>query len=227
MFCLSGVDFFFFKGTITEMSLDTPLICRLSIWKIWQRIAAIITILNFFTPHTVLAETIDRKTGDVFEIVLSDNPLSEEVGVKKPKQVIAVKKEKPVKQIKKKITVKSVKKIEVKKTIRKTSIGGNTYGYGYCTFYVKQRLGWVPNLLGNANQWLMRAQQAGLKTGTVPVAGSVIVTSEGSIGHVAVVDKVVDNDVYISEMNYRDWNVVSSRVINKNNKKIKGYIYAR
>lgn len=94
--------------------------------------------------------------------------------------------------------------------------GGNTYGYGYCTWYVKNKRGSsLPNGLGNANTWYSRARSAGMAVGTTPVAGAVGTTTRGSLGHVVYVDSVnADGTINISEMNYKGWNVVSSRTTN-------------
>jgi len=89
---------------------------------------------------------------------------------------------------------------------------GNTYGYGYCTWYVKNQLSWVPNGLGNANTWFYRAQQMGLSTGTTPRVGAVGTSEAGPLGHVVVVRAVHgDGTITVSEMNYRGWNQISSR----------------
>lgn len=91
---------------------------------------------------------------------------------------------------------------------------GNTYGYGYCTWYVKNRRGsTIPNGLGNANTWYYRAQANGMAVGSTPKAGAVGTTTRGSLGHVVYVESVnSDGSINISEMNYQGWNVVSRRV---------------
>ena len=81
--------------------------------------------------------------------------------------------------------------------------GGNTYDYGYCTWYVKNRRGSsIPNSLGNANTLFARAQAAGMATGYAPRAGAVGTTTRGSLGHVVYVEAVNgDGTIQISEMN--------------------------
>lgn len=81
--------------------------------------------------------------------------------------------------------------------------GGNTYDYGYCTWYVKNKRGnSIPNSLGNANTWFSRAQAAGMATGYAPRAGAVGTTTRGSLGHVVYVEAVNgDGTIQISEMN--------------------------
>ncbi len=91
--------------------------------------------------------------------------------------------------------------------------GSNTYDYGYCTWYVKNRRGAsLPNTLGNANTWYSRAAAAGLAVGSEPRAGAVGTTTRGSLGHVVYVESVNgDGTINISEMNYKGWGVQSYR----------------
>lgn len=91
---------------------------------------------------------------------------------------------------------------------------GNTYGYGYCTWYVKNVISWVPNGWGNANQWAYGARNSGHTVSGTPIVGAVAQTSRGSLGHVAVVTAVNGSSITISEMNYSGWNRISSRTAN-------------
>lgn len=79
----------------------------------------------------------------------------------------------------------------------------NTYDYGYCTWYVKNRRGAsIPNSLGNANTWYSRAAAAGMAVGSTPRAGAVGTTTRGALGHVVYVESVnADGSANISEMN--------------------------
>lgn len=88
------------------------------------------------------------------------------------------------------------------------TVAGNTYSYGYCTWYVKNRRPDLPNNLGNADTWTIRAANQGIPTGSSPRAGAV-----GQKGmHVVYVESVNgDGSMNISEMNYQGWNVQSSR----------------
>lgn len=87
------------------------------------------------------------------------------------------------------------------------SSSGNTYTYGYCTWYVKNRRPDLPNNLGNAITWAARAASQGIGTGATPVPGAV-----GQKGnHVVYVESVSGNMMTISEMNYEGWNIKSSR----------------
>lgn len=96
--------------------------------------------------------------------------------------------------------------------------GGNTYDYGYCTWYVKNKRGnSIPNSLGNANTWFSRAQAAGMATGYAPRAGAVGTTTRGSLGHVVYVEAVNgDGTIQISEMNAPTWGAVTYRTANAN-----------
>lgn len=91
--------------------------------------------------------------------------------------------------------------------------GGNTYDYGYCTWYVKNRRGAsIPNGLGNANTWYSRAAGMGMAVGSTPRAGAVGTTTAGSMGHVVYVERVnKDGTIYISEMNAPVWGKVTYR----------------
>lgn len=98
-------------------------------------------------------------------------------------------------------------------TLTANYTGANTYDYGYCTWYVKNKRGAsLPNGLGNANTWYSRAQAMGMAVGSKPRAGAVGTTTAGGLGHVVYVESVNANgSVNISEMNFRGWGVQSSR----------------
>jgi surface antigen len=91
--------------------------------------------------------------------------------------------------------------------------GSNTYDYGYCTWYVKNRRGTsLPNGLGNANTWYARAAASGMSVGSIPRPGAVGTTTSGRWGHVVYVESVNANgSVNISEMNYKGFGKQSSR----------------
>ena len=92
--------------------------------------------------------------------------------------------------------------------------GSNTYDYGYCTWYVKNRRGAsLANGLGNANTWYARAAANGMAVGSVPRPGAVGTTTRGSLGHVVYVESVnADGSITISEMNAAaGWGNVNTR----------------
>ena len=91
--------------------------------------------------------------------------------------------------------------------------GSNTYSYGYCTWYVKNRRGAsLPSMLGNANTWYSRASAMGMSVGSTPQAGAVGTTTRGALGHVVYVESVNgDGSINISEMNAPTWGAVTYR----------------
>lgn len=88
-------------------------------------------------------------------------------------------------------------------TYQRGSSSGNRYTPGYCTWYVKNKRPDLPNNLGNAHTWAVRAAAQGIPTGTSPRAGAVGVSTAGDLGHVVYVERVNgDGTITISEMNY-------------------------
>lgn len=100
----------------------------------------------------------------------------------------------------------------------------NAYPYGWCTYWVATRR-YVPGGWGNAKSWLSSAARSGYKTGSQPVAGAIVVTSESWLGHVAFVESVSGDSVNISEMNYKGWGISSHRTISAHAGIVRGYIY--
>ena len=94
--------------------------------------------------------------------------------------------------------------------------GGNGYDFGYCTWYVANRVS-VPTNWGNANTWAIYASLSGWTVSTVPVKGAIAQSSAMSyLGHVAYVEDVSADHSMIkySDMNglqgwgrvgYSDW----------------------
>ena len=99
-----------------------------------------------------------------------------------------------------------------------TSRGGNNYAYGYCTWYAYNRrvqLGLpVSGGWGNANTWDGRAAAQGYTVNHTPSVGAIFQTKSGYYGHVGIVERVnSDGSIYVSEMNYKGWDVKSYRTI--------------
>lgn len=96
-----------------------------------------------------------------------------------------------------------------KPVVASADTSGNAYDYGFCTWYVKSRRPDIPNNLGDADAWVYNAQAHGIPTGVEP--------KEGAIGqqgmHVVYVEKINPDDgtVFISEMNFAGWGVISHR----------------
>ncbi len=101
---------------------------------------------------------------------------------------------------------------------------GHRFPYGYCTWYAASKI-YVP-WGGHAKSWLANARAYGYETGKIPLAGSIVVTTENRwYGHVAYVESVSGNSITISEMNYVGWGRTSVRAISINSPVIRGYIY--
>ncbi len=98
---------------------------------------------------------------------------------------------------------------------------GNRYAAGNCTWYVYERRAQmgrpVGSFWGNANTWASSARSAGFLVNRSPAAGAVLVDQAGYFGHVAVVERVLENgDIVITEMNnyaYGGYNIVNDRTI--------------
>ena len=92
------------------------------------------------------------------------------------------------------------------------TVAGNAYGYGYCTWYVKNKRPDIGSYWGNANQWKASAEAAGYNTGTQARPGAIGVSFEGSAGHVVYVESVSGTTIHLSEMNgAAGWNVIGER----------------
>lgn len=86
-----------------------------------------------------------------------------------------------------------------------SSGGANTYPVGQCTWGAKELAPWIGNYWGNANMWPSSAQAAGFRTGSAPVAGSVVCWrgAGGGYGHVAYVSEVRgDHSIQVLESNF-------------------------
>lgn len=115
---------------------------------------------------------------------------------------------------------------------------------GYCTYYAAQRFdqtGSRPgvNWRGNAGEWVNNAAVKGQRTSANANdarSGSIIVWQGGGYGHVGFVDRVYDNYIEISEMNWgrivgpnavtTNFNKVTSTRLSKNNLKRGSYTFA-
>lgn len=142
----------------------------------------------------------DKLTIPLAEEQLTDRPLPEPPVVEEPAY------EAPASQQRQVVTASRV-------TYRGSS-AGNTYTYGYCTWYAKNMRPDLPNNLGNADTWVARAAAQGLPTGSAPQVGAI-----GQQGmHVVYVQSVNgDGTVTITEMNYTGWNQVSTRTVAASN----------
>jgi len=101
------------------------------------------------------------------------------------------------------------------------------YPYGYCTWWVAQQRA-IPSW-GNAKDWLNNAVASGFPvcrgSYCAPQVGAVISLAEGRLGHVAYVERVTENKVIFSEMNYIGWGKMDWRSLRFGDYRILGYIY--
>lgn len=159
----------------------------------WQRLWA---------KNTQLTHPDQLKIGDVITVPLADEILSRDIpaAVQLPTITPGVVKQAPT------------------ASAGRSYDAGNTYDYGYCTWYVKNRRGAsLPNSLGNANTWYSRAWDLGMAVGSTPRAGAVGTTTRGALGHVVYVESVNgDGSINISEMNAPTWGAVTYRTANAN-----------
>jgi len=117
----------------------------------------------------------------------------------------------------------------------------NGFAVGYCTWYAAII---SPNIFpyinettqerpfgGDARLWCANAKKAGLRVGSKPAVGAVVVYSKlrSSAGHVGKVINYYPEDgkMIIRDMNYVGKFVVTERWENTNNDKISCYIYGK
>lgn len=77
----------------------------------------------------------------------------------------------------------------------------NTYVYGWCTWYAKERRPDIGGFWGDARNWINSARNSGYSVGSVPVAGSIGVSYSGGYGHVVYVESVSGSTITVSDMN--------------------------
>lgn len=98
---------------------------------------------------------------------------------------------------------------------------------GNCTRYVAQykHVDWS----WNAKDWLRNARKKWHPTGTIPVVWSIVVFYGKGYhpiyGHVGIVIDVEDDNIIVSDMNYRKLYEITTRRVSKNDPAIRGYIY--
>lgn len=108
--------------------------------------------------------------------------------------------------------------VSVRSNMYVPTASSNRYAYGYCTWYAFNRrvqLGLpVTSGWGNANTWDYYASLSGYRVDSIPSVGAIFQTKSGYYGHVGIVERVnPDGTIYVSEMNYSGWNVISHRTI--------------
>lgn len=112
------------------------------------------------------------------------------------------------------------------------SFSGNRYAYGYCTYYAYNKRAAIGRPVasnwGNATTWAALASASGFAVDKSPRAGDVFQTSGGwgGYGHVGFVERInSDGSIFVSEMNYAGWNVVSTRTISADQIGLYNYIH--
>lgn len=159
----------------------------------WQRL---------YAKNTAVADPDMIVTGSTLTIPLVDEQLADRPLPVEPAPA-------PVTQ-ESTVSTAPARRAPAQATAPRGASSGNTYSYGYCTWYVKNKRPDLPNNLGNADTWVSRAAAQGIPTGSTPRVGAV-----GQRGmHVVYVERVnADGTIFISEMNREGWNVVSTRIV--------------
>lgn len=103
---------------------------------------------------------------------------------------------------------------------------GTGFPVGWCTYYVAtwRNVTWR----GDAGWWYDNAKAQGYPVGSVPKVGSIMVTWESYLGHVAYVEAVnADGSWTVSEMNYVAFDVIDWRTIKPGQlgSRLVGFIY--
>ena len=178
-----------------------------------------------FTFETIeVIETEDTAFGGFL-----GKPLVVTTEMGKPEQALIAEQAR-LKAAKKRLATRAVA-TRTKVTVTPASVAGeqitagNSYPYGYCTWWAKNKRPDLQNRLGNAGRWLTNAAKAGYATGSAPRVGSIVVTSEGRIGHVGYVEAIEGDDIVVSDMNVIGWGKLSKRRMKATSTVIKGYIY--
>lgn len=134
--------------------------------------------------------------------------------------------------------VRSARRLPTSRSITSSSVGSSvnlgetTAGFyrGYCTAWAAQRTKELGNdyvtWRGNGGAWAGNAAAQGREVNKTPAVGAIVVTNEGSVGHVAVIEEVhEDGSFTISEQNYTGWNQVSQRTLTADSSVITGIIH--
>lgn len=159
---------------------------NLSWMRIWQK-------------NTQLQNQDQLKVGDTLTIPNTEEALSERPLVSPP--AAPVSDSSP--QVVQVTTPEANTAYRAPQTVTRPSQGGaNTYDYGWCTWWVKEKRPDIGSYWGNAVSWYSSASAAGYSTGSVPTAGAIAYSPEGSYGHVAYVESTNGSTVTISEMGY-------------------------
>lgn len=100
------------------------------------------------------------------------------------------------------------------------------FPWGWCTWYVSTQFN--VTWLGDAYQWYGNAQAQGYPVGSKPQPGSIMVTWESGLGHVAYVDQVYpDGSWLVWEANFKGFGITDQRLIKPGQVPLIGFIYPK
>ena len=94
-------------------------------------------------------------------------------------------------------------------------VSGWKFATGNCTWYAAKATGWT-TWRGNAREWPGNARAQGYLVDKNPVIGSIYAETwlRPPYGHVAIIQEVyTDGSFLISEMNYKGFNIISTRLV--------------
>lgn len=114
-------------------------------------------------------------------------------------------------------TVAAAAAVPAKASVRSYFSAGNSYSYGYCTYYVKNRRPDAGSFWGNAANWMSNAKASGFATSSAPAPGWIAWRpwGGGGAGHVAIVEAVNgDGTMVVSDMNgTAGWNRIARETV--------------
>lgn len=185
-------------------------------------------VLQITNPNITLSDIADRYNADINQIVsyngLADAedmvPMGEYLivpGGKLPAPVVTPKPTTP--------TATTAKGKKGSPSIPRANISGNhKFAPGYCTDYVARHVSGI-TWGGNAGAWPANARAQGVTVNKSANAGAILVTNEGSVGHVAYIEKVEGNTIYFSEWNYAGLYNTTRRSMEVTDKRVKAIIH--
>jgi surface antigen len=105
------------------------------------------------------------------------------------------------------VTARTTRNVTVGARNKSSGASSDWYAYGYCTWYVAGRR--PVGQWNDASAWKSQAKADGWTVSAIPVVGAIAWQS----GHVAYVESINGSNVTVSEMNYKGWNIISSRTV--------------
>lgn len=185
-------------------------------------------VLQITNPNITLSDIADRYNADINQIVsyngLADAedmvPMGEYLivpGGKLPTPVVEKTPDKP--------KTPTPKAKASSPSIPRAAISGNhKFAAGYCTDYVARKVAGI-TWGGNAGAWPANARAQGVTVNKSPSAGAILVTNEGSVGHVAYIERVEGSTIYFSEWNYAGLYNTTHRSMEVTDKRVKAIIH--